>query len=189
MLVVSATLELILIDVDHGKVIFRIPVSTYVETGFVFSCSAFERHGRLFVGLSRQGRAGRAIQQAFRRGSPQLSNGPLLCLNPETGEIQWSVNIDQGVFPEVCGDPTDLLVSWSAPETSLETNFGYPSEDKLVVQVFDETTGQLIARSPVCSSLPPLRCVHLADERLIQLTTPNATISIRASAADSDVFP
>ncbi len=188
-LVVSATLELILIDVDHGKVIFRIPASTYVESGFVFSCSAFERHGRLFVGLSRQGRAGRAIQQAFRRGSPQLSNGPLLCLNPETGEIQWSVNIDQGVFPEVYGDPTDLLVSWSVPEASLETNFAYPSEDKLVVQVFDGTTGQLIARSPVCSSLPPLRCVHLAEERLIQLTTPNATISIRASAADSDVFP
>ncbi|MBC7964336.1 MAG: PQQ-like beta-propeller repeat protein, partial [Fuerstia sp.] len=142
-LVVSATLELILIDVDHGKVIFRIPASTYVESGFVFSCSAFERHGRLFVALSRQGRSGRAIQQAFRRGSPQLSNGPLLCLNPVTGEIQWSVNVDQGVFPEVYGDPTDLLVSWSVPEPSLETNFGYPSEDKLVVQVFDETTGQL----------------------------------------------
>ena len=103
--------------------------------------------------------------------------------------VQWSVNVEQAVFPEVHGDPTDLLVSWSAPEASLESNIGYQSEDKLVVQIFDEATGQLIARSPVCSSLPPLRCVHLAGERLIQLTTPNATISIRASDIDTDAGP
>jgi len=186
-LVVSATLELILIDVDHGRIIFRIPASMYVESGFVFSCSAFERHGRLFVALSGEGRSGHAIQHAYSRGAPQLSNGPLLCLDPVTGEIHWSTHVEQAVFPEVLGDPTDLMVSWSAPEASLDSNIGYQSEDKLVVQIFDETTGQLIARSPVFSSLPPLRCVHLADEKLMQLTTPNATISIRASAADA--FP
>lgn len=159
----------------------------YVESGFVFSCSAFERHGRLFVALSGEGRSGHAIQHAYSRGAPQLSNGPLLCLDPVTGEIHWSTHVEQAVFPEVLGDPTDLMVSWSAPEASLDSNIGYQSEDKLVVQIFDETTGQLIARSPVFSSLPPLRCVHLADEKLMQLTTPNATISIRASAADA--FP
>ena len=103
------------------------------------------------------------------------------------GKVDWSTHVEQAVFPEILGDPTDLLVSWSAPEPSLESNIGYQSEDKLVVQIFDETTGQLIARSPVFSSLPPLRCVHLANENLMRLTTPNATISIRASAADS--FP
>ena len=119
----------------------------------------------------------------------RLSNGPLLCLNPVTGDVQWSVNVEQAVFPDVHGDPTDLLVSWAAPKQMLDANLGYQSEDKLVVQVIDETTGQLIAQSPDYSSLPPLRCVHIADERLIQLTTPNATISIRASAADSREFP
>ena len=186
-LVVSATLELILIDVDRGRIIFRIPASMYAESGFVFSCSAFERHGRLFVALSGEGRSGHAIQNAYSRGAPHLSNGPLMCLDPATGEVHWSAHVNQAVFPEVLGDPTDLLVSWSAPEASLESNIGYQSEDKLVVQIFDESTGQLIARSPVYSSLPPLRCVHLADERLLQLTTPNATISIRASTADA--FP
>ena len=184
-LVVSATLELIMIDVDHGQIIFRTPVSPYVTSGFVFSCSAFERHGRLFAALSAEGRSGYEIQRAYSRGAPQLSNGPLLCLDPVTGIVEWSTHVQQAVFPDVLGDPTDLLVSWSAPEASLESNMRYQSEDKLVVQVFDEATGQLIARSPVYSSLPPLRCVHLADERLMRLTTPNATISIRASAADA----
>ena len=188
-LVVSATLDLILIDVDQGRVIFNTPASTLIKSGFVFSCSAFERHGRVFAALSGEGRSGRTIQQAYGRGAPQLSNGPLLCLDPVTGDVKWSVDVEQAVFPEVLGDPTDLLVSWSAPEASLESSFGYQLEDKLVVQIFDETTGQLIARSPVYSSLPPLRCVHVADEGLIQLTTPNATISIRATAADSDLFP
>ena len=188
-LVVSATLELILIDVDHGRIDFRTPVSKFVESGFVFSFSAFERHGRLFAALSGEGRSERSIQQAFMRGSMRLSNGPLLCLNPVTGDVQWSVNVEQAVFPDVHGDPTDLLVSWAAPKQMLDANLGYQSEDKLVVQVIDETTGQLIAQSPDYSSLPPLRCVHIADERLIQLTTPNATISIRASAADSREFP
>ena len=188
-LMLSASLELILIDVDHGRIIFKTPASMFIESGFVFSCSAFERHGRLFAGLSGEGRSGQAIQHAYSRGAPQLSNGPLLCLDPVTGEVAWSTHVEQAVFPEVLGDPTDLLVSWSAPEPSLESNTGYQSEDKLVVQIFDENTGQLIARSPVCSSLPPLRCVHFADEKLIQLTTPNATISIRAFAADSYAFP
>ena len=188
-LIVSATLELILIDVDHGQIIFNTPASKLVESGFVFSCSAFERHGRLFAGLSGEGHSGRAIHNAYSRGAPQLSNGPLLCLDPVTGHVEWSVHVEQAVFPEVHGDPTDLLVSWSAPEASLESTTGYQSEDKLVVQIYDETTGQLIARSPVYSSQPPLRCVHLGDEKLMQLTTPNATISIRTSPADSGEFP
>jgi len=188
-LIVTAALELILIDVDHGRIIFNTPASTYVESGFVFSCSAFGRHGRLFVALSGKGRSGLAIQRAYSHGAPQLSNGPLLCLDPVTGKVEWSTHVEQAVFPEVLGDPTDLLVSWSAPEASLESSFGYQSEDKLVVQVFDEITGQLIARSPVFSSLPPLRCVHLANEKLMLLTTPNAKISIRATAADSAPFP
>lgn len=118
------------------------------------------------------------------RGAPYLSNGPLLSLDPSSGEVQWSVNVDQGVFPDVHGDPTDLLVSWSSPKPDLDANLGYQPEDKLIVEVFDETTGQLIARSPVYSSLPPVRCVHLAEEGLFRLTTPNATISIRAPAAE-----
>jgi len=179
-LVVSATMELILIDVDHGRVVFRTPASKYVSSGFVYSFSAFERHGRLFAALSSEARIGRSIQQAFMRGVPYLSNGPLLSLDPSSGEIHWGVDVDQGVFPEIQGDPTDLLVSWSSPKPDLEANLGFEPEDKLIVQVFDETTGQLIAKSPVYSSLPPVRCVHLAEEGLFRLTTPNATISIRA---------
>ena len=44
-LVVSASLELILIDIDHGRVIFITPAATFVNSGDVFSISAFERHG------------------------------------------------------------------------------------------------------------------------------------------------
>lgn len=183
-LVVSSTMELILIDVDQGRVVFRIPASKYVKSGFVFSFSAFERHGRLFAALSGEGRSGRSIQQAFMRGSPYLSNGPLLCLNPLTGEVQWSMNVDQGIFPDIHGDPTDLLISWSSPKPSLDLQLGYQAEDKLIVEVYDENTGQLIAQSPVFSSLPPVRCVHLADENLFRLTTPNATVSIRAPSID-----
>jgi hypothetical protein len=155
-----------------------------VSSGFVFSFSAFERHGRLFAALSSDGRSSRSIQQAFMRGAPYLSNGPLLSLNPATGEVQWSVNVDQAVFPDIHGDPTDLLVSWSSPKPDPEADLGFEPEDKLLVQVFDETTGQLIAQSPVYSSLPPVRCIHLADEGQFRLTTPNATISIRAPAAE-----
>ena len=120
------------------------------------------------------------------RGAPQLSDGPLLCLNPATGAVQWSVQIDQAIFPDIHGDPTDLLVGWSVPKLSLEANMRTRSADTLIVQVFDETTGQLIAQSPSFSSLPPLRCVHIADERLIQLTTANAIISVRAPPVVSD---
>lgn len=183
-LVVSATMELILIDVDRGRVVFRTPASKYVSSGFVYSFSAFERHGRLFAALSSEGRSGRSIQQAFMRGAPYLSNGPLMSLDPLSGEVHWSVNVEQGIFPDIQGDPTDLLVSWSSPEPDLEAHMGFEPEDKLIVQVFDETTGQLIARSPVYSSLPPVRCVHLAEEGVFRLTTPNATISIRAPAAE-----
>ena len=112
-----------------------------------------------------------------------MSNGPLLCLDPVTGDVRWSVSVEEAIFPDIHGDPTDLLVSWSAPKQMLDGNIGSRSEDKLVVQVFDETTGQLIAQSPTFSSLPPLRCVHIGSESLIELTTPNATISIRAPPA------
>ncbi len=183
-LVVSATMELILINVDRGQVVFRTPASEYVPSGFVYSFSAFERHGRLFAALSSEGRTNASFQMAFMRGSPYLSNGPLMSLDPQSGEVHWSVNVEQGVFPDVQGDPTDLLVSWSSPEPAPDAIRGYEPQDKLIVQVFDETTGQLIARSPVYSSLPPVRCVHWAEERLLRLSTPNATISIRAPAAD-----
>ena len=138
----------------------------------------------MFAALSSEGLFGRSIQQAFTRGAPYLSNGPLLSLDPSSGEIHWSVNVEQGVFPDIKGDPTDLLVSWSSPKPDLDVDRGFEPEDKLIVQVFDETTGQLIARSPVYSSLPPVRCVHLAEEGLFRITTPNATISIRAPAAE-----
>jgi len=179
-------LELVMIDVEHGIVLFRTPVSQYISEGFVFSFSAFERNGRLFAALSGAGRSERSIQQAFMRGVPQLSDGPLLCLNPATGELQWSVQIDQAIFPDIHGDPTDLLIGLSAPKLLLEGNLRTRSADTVIVQVFDETTGQLIAQSPSFSSLPPLRCVHIADERLIQLTTANAIISVRAPTMKSD---
>jgi outer membrane protein assembly factor BamB len=190
-LVVSETpdqLELIMIDVSQGTVLFRSPLSNSVRHGFVFSLSAFERHGRLFVALSGGGRSERSIQHAFMRGSPFLFSGPLVCLNPVNGEMQWSVEIDQAVFPDIHGDPTDLLICWSAPKSIQERNIGARSEDRLMLQVFDEATGQLIAQSPSFSSLPPLRCVHIAAEHLIQLDTPNATISIRAFPEASGAY-
>ena len=126
------------VDGEHGKVYFRYDVAQVVESGFVFSFSALERHGRLFAALSGEGRSERSIQQAFMRGSPRLSNGPLLCLNPVTGDVQWSVDVELAVFTEVHGDRTDLLISWSAAKQKLDANVGYQAEDKFVVQVIDE---------------------------------------------------
>lgn len=182
-------LELVLLDVQHGTVLFRTPVSEYVGPGGVAAFSAFERNGRLFAGLSGAGRSRRSIQPAFARGAPYLSNGPLLCLDPETGKVLWNVNIEQAIFPELHGDPTDLLLSWTSPRQIMEGNIGDGVEDRLLLQVFDETSGQLIAESPTFPSLPPLRCVHLADQNLIQLTSPNATILIRASESPQSQIP
>ncbi len=180
-LLVSSTMELILIDTEHGSVVFRTQGAEFVETDFVSSFYAFTRNGKLFAAISEQGGGGRDIERAFARGLPRLSHGPLICLNPSTGSVNWSLRMKDAVFPEVHGDPTDLMVSWSLLETSLNEIPQFFRADRLVLQVIDSSTGQLIARSPACSSLPPLRCTHMADERLIQVTTPNATIKIRAA--------
>ncbi|MEZ6032375.1 MAG: PQQ-binding-like beta-propeller repeat protein [Planctomycetaceae bacterium] len=185
----SERLELVLLDVQRGTVVFCTPVSKYMGPGAVASFSAFERNGRLFAGLSGAGRSRRSIQAAFARNAPFLSNGPLLCLEPTTGHVNWSVNIEQAIFPDLHGDPTDLLLSWTSPRHIMEGHIGDGVEDRLLLQVFDETTGQLIAESPTFPSLPPLRCVHLADQNLIQLTSPNATILIRVPESPQSQIP
>ncbi|HQX50411.1 MAG TPA: hypothetical protein PLR25_10910, partial [Planctomycetaceae bacterium] len=129
------------------------------------------------------------IERAFVRGSPRLSNGPLICLDPTSGKVHWSLPVSDGVFPEVYGDPTDLMLSWSLLERSPDEVPHFYRADRLVLEVIDLSTGQLIARSPACSSLPPLRCIHVAEEGLIQVTTPNATIKIRESIGDSALYP
>lgn len=182
-------LELVLLDIERGEVLFRTPVSKYIGPEGVASFSAFERNGRLFAGLSGAGRSRRSIQPAFSRGAPYLSNGPLLCLEAATGKVDWSVNIEQAIFPDLHGDPTDLLISWTSPRQIMEGHIGDGVEDRLLLQVFDEKTGQLIAESPTFPSLPPLRCVHLADQNLIQLTSPNATILIRAPESPQSQLP
>jgi len=188
-LLVSSALELIMIDTERGTVLFRTSVAEFVKSGFVFSFSAFTRNGKLFAALSKQGSGGPDIERAFVRGSPRLSNGPLICLDPVSGNVHWSLPVSDGVFPEVYGDPTDLMLSWSLLERSPDEVPHFYRADRLVLEVIDLSTGQLIARSPACSSLPPLRCIHVAEEGLIQVTTPNATIKIQESIDDSTLYP
>ena len=60
------------------------------------------------------------------------------------------------------------------------------SDDQRNVQLIDGTTGRVIAKASSLSNVPPLRCVHIAAENMIQVFSRDAVISIRTKAQVQD---
>ena len=74
---VSSTQEIILVDTHAGQVAFRTPTTGYLNTGSILGVTAFDRNGKLFVGLEdERGLLGR-IADSFTR-SVTCSCCPLL---------------------------------------------------------------------------------------------------------------
>jgi len=183
---VSSAREIILIDTLAGRVAFRTPANGDLEFKLVVGVTAFERNGRLFVGLEDRLDNKFAIADDFSRsGEPGLGFGPVFCLDPQTGGIEWSAVMERAVIPRIYGDPTDLLVVWKQPQSA--DNFrSEESDDQRNVQLIDGTTGRVIAKASSLSNVPPLRCVHIAAENMIQVFSRDAVISIRTKAQVQD---
>ncbi len=183
-LTISSTFEVILIDTNEGRIVFRTQAASLLKTKALFGFTAFERNGFLFVGLEEQrdlvlGR----LETSYRVNEPRVSAGPLLCLDKSTGEIRWSMPLLSTSIPTIFGDPTDLMVMWSNPELT-EEEIRTKKQQTLSLQVVNSFTGEIIAKETSISSSRPSRCSHFASKRIIELITKDTKITVRASVAD-----
>ncbi|MFO1003988.1 MAG: PQQ-binding-like beta-propeller repeat protein, partial [Planctomycetaceae bacterium] len=164
-LTVTSDFEIVLIDTIAGRVVFRIPAASYIKTGTVFGLTAFERNGQLFVGLEEQREfVIRALEGSFRLRDPRMHGGPLLCLDPNTGAIRWTMPLQETSIPEIYGDPTDVMLMWSQPPVD-ELQPNEKRNTTLKLQLVDAATGKILASEPSISSSRPIRCVHRARQK------------------------
>ena len=181
---VTSDFEIVLIDTIAGKVVFRTPAASQIKTGIVFGLTAFERHGQLFVGLEEQREfVIRSLEGSFRLRDPRLHGGPLLCLNPNTGAVKWTMPLQETSIPEIYGDPTDVMLMWSQPPVD-ELQPNEKRNITLKLQLVDIATGNILASDPSISSSRPLRCVHRADQSQIDVIARDAVITIKAESKD-----
>jgi outer membrane protein assembly factor BamB len=181
---VTSDFDIVLIDTMAGKVVFRTPVASHVKTGSVFGLTAFERHGQLFVGLEEQREfISRSLEGSFRLRDPRMHGGPLLCLDPKTGAVKWTMPLQETSMPEIHGAPTDVMLMWSQPPVD-ELQPNEKRNLTLKLQLVDVATGNILAAEPSMASSRPLRCVHHADRKQIDLIARDAIITIKAEPRD-----
>lgn len=186
-LTVSSDHQIVMIDARAGKIQFRTTVKELVESGsgFVFGVMAFERNGRLFVGLEdNRVRGISGMIGSNRSRDPQLADGLLLSLKPDSGEIQWHQRLDSAVFPEMAGDPTDLIATWRMTNR-VDENGDETDTQILEVQLIDSNTGTIKLKEQIVSSSSPFFCQHVAAESVIELITRDSTIRFSARQAES----
>ena len=181
---VTSDFEIVLLDTIAGKVVFRTPAASHIKTGIVFGLTAFERHGQLFVGLEEQREfAIRSLEGSFRLRDPRMHGGPLLCLDPNTGAVKWTMPLQETSIPEIHGAPTDVMLMWSQPPVD-ELQPNEKRNLTLKLQLVDIATGNILAAEPSISSSRPLRCVHSADRKQIDVIARDAIITIKAESRD-----
>lgn len=186
-LTVSSDHQIVMIDARAGKIQFRTTIKELVESGsgFVFGVMAFERNGRLFVGL--EDNRVRAISGMIgnnRSRDPQLADGLLLSLKPDSGEIQWHQRLDSVVFPEIAGDPTDLMAAWSMTN-QVDENGDEMETQILQVQLIDSNTGTIKLKEQIVSSSSPFFCQHVAADSMIELITRDSVIRFSSRPVES----
>ena len=181
---VTSDFEIVLLDTIAGKVVFRTPAASHIKTGIVFGLTAFERHGQLFVGLEEQREfVIRSLEGSFRLRDPRMHGGPLLCLDPSTGAVKWTMPLQETSIPEIHGAPTDVMLMWSQPPVD-ELQPNEKRNLTLKLQLVDIATGNILAAEPSISSSRPLRCVHRADRKQIDVIARDTIITIKAEPRD-----
>ena len=118
------------------------------------------------------------IERLLRNGEPRINSGPLLCLNPTTGEILWSTRLTDALLPPVYGDPTDLLVAVSQKWN--DDDLRHDNAVTLDIQLLSGKTGEVVAKSSPLSASRPIRCTHVASTNTIEIVCRDSVISIRA---------
>ncbi len=187
-LTVSSNHQVVLIDARAGKIQFSTTVKELIDSGsgIVFGVMAFERNGRLFVGLedNRVRGLGGLIGNSRTR-EPQLADGLLLSLHPTTGELQWSQRLSNAIFPEIAGAPTDLMVAWGI-RTQTDDNGDELDGEFLDVQLIDTNTGEIKAKESMISSSRPFFCHHIAADSVMELITRDGIIrfSVKSNGKD-----
>lgn len=181
---VTSEFEIVVIDTIAGKIVFRTPAASHIKTGIVFGLTAFERHGQLFVGLEEQREfAIRSLEGSFRLRDPRMHGGPLLCLAPETGAVKWTMPLQETSIPEIHGAPTDIMLMWSQPPVD-ELQPNDRRNTTLKLQLVDLASGAILATEPSISSSRPLRCVHHADRKQIDVIARDTVIAIKAESGN-----
>lgn len=179
---VSAGLEVILLDTTTGQIVFRTPARSIVKTGNVFGFTAFERYDKLFVGIEEQRDfVIRSVEAAYRPHEPRVNAGPLLCMNPRTGEIEWSRPLLSATIPPVYGDPTDLMLIWSMPPSDVPL-----AEQKkgqtIDIELLNSSTGEELLKETSLSTSRPVRSVHDAAKKSIEVVSKDSMITIHAES-------
>lgn len=187
-LTVSSNHQIVMIDARAGKIQFSTTVRELIDngSGIVFGVMAFERNGRLFVGLEDNRIRGLGgLIGNNRTREPQLADGLLLSLEPQTGALQWSQRLSNSVFPAVAGSPTDLMVAWGL-RTQTDDNGDELDGEFLDVQLIDSNTGEIKAKESMISSSRPFFCHHVAADSVIELITRDGTIRFSVKATEKE---
>jgi hypothetical protein len=107
-----------------------------------------------------------------------LSDGTLSCLNPERDRIEWTLRLENCVFPQITGDATDVLIACT-------TSFGRDRMDDggltelLDVKVIPYASGELALEEKGMPLSSPQWIHHDAAKRQIQIQCEDGRILLR----------
>ena len=122
---------------------------------------------------------------------PRLDSGTLYCIDSESGERLWQRDSVPSVMPKVHGDPVNLLVfwSWHNPGYYTEQRIGGVRRNpqrSLQLTVVDAESGKTVAEGRHLSPAEPVRCVHNAARKVIEVHTEKSLITISYSQSSKE---
>ncbi len=189
-LTLTDSLELLVMNLKDGSTEFVTSVAGLVQPTEVVGLVAFERDGRLFVLLKDWNSARSQRSASSKLGEVQLGSGVLCCINSSSGTLLWSRPTDPCVVPLIYGDKCPLIVTWAFqhPQYIWEQRLGrgrnqtdeadIDEQSSLVLTVIDSKSGKTVLEQKNLCRTEPVRCVHVADQKLILLETDRSVIEV-----------
>lgn len=185
-------LEIIVLNLQSGKTEVKCSVAELFDGTRLAGLNAVERNGDLFILIKNWGNPLQNLSASSRVGEWRLDSGTLFCIDLSTKAVRWHRPAAPAVMPEIYGDPSPLLVTWSIdkPVNSIwQLQLGGQKQenvrnetvqhDSMVLQLIDGRTGRTILEKRHLSPVEPIRCVHDADKQILLLESDRSRIQIR----------
>lgn len=172
--------QIVVISLNTGNVSRRIAPRVPGQFAATFAVKAFERAGRVFIAVEENlPGAGAALLQVRGEDTLEsLSDGTLSCLSPDRDRIEWTLRLENCVFPQITGDATDVLIACT-------TSFGRDRmadgglTELLDVKVIPYASGELALEEKGMPLSSPQWIRHDAAKRQIQIQCDDGRILLR----------
>ena len=101
------------INTQKGTIEAAFPVSGRISADFGRGLTAVQRNGRIFASVGNIRSPGSEFSADARYSFDRLAEGTLFCLDGQSQRIIWHQSIVACQMPQIHGDPTNLIVTWS----------------------------------------------------------------------------